>query len=284
MEKRVLGKGLSALIPDKVEFSLTKKTEGIHYLPVSSIRNNSLQPRTHYDDAKLAELKASIQEKGMLQPILVRQKGDFYEVVAGERRLRAARDLALEEVPVIIKDLTDQETLVVALVENIQREELNAIEEAEAYHKLIEEFNYTQEEVARSVGKDRTTVTNLLRLLRLPIDIQRGVYDGDISVGHARSLLSVEDPNLRKQLFDKIKAKGWSVREIEQKVRQLLTGTAPSLKKMNRRDHEIVALEEELQRILGTKVQVLAKKKRGKIIIEYYSPDDLDRVIDKLRR
>jgi ParB family chromosome partitioning protein len=283
MEKRVLGKGLSALIPDKVEFSLTSKPEGSHFLPVVEIRNNSLQPRTNYDDEKLAELKASIKDKGVLQPILVREKDGYFEVVAGERRLRAARELGLEEVPVILKNLTDQEALVVALVENIQREELNAIEEAEAYQKLIEEFNYTQEDIARSVGKDRSTITNLLRLLRLPVEMQKSVYEGEISVGHARALLSMEDPTLRRQLFEKTKSKGWSVREIEQKVRQILLGNGKT-KTLRKRDHDVVVLEEDLQRALGTKVQILAKKKRGKIIIEYYSLDDLDRIINKLKK
>src|SRR3989338_3809460 len=212
MEAKALGKGLSALIPEKTGQS---KGEAVVYLKTSSVLDNRLQPRTNYNDEKLNDLKASIKEKGILQPILVRLKDGRHEVVAGERRLKAARSLNVPEIPAIVREVSDQEALVLALIENIQREELNPIEEAEAYKKLIEEFHYTQDMVAESVGKDRSTITNLLRLLKLPAEIQQSVYDGELSVGHARALLSVESLVEQKKLFDLAVKKGLSVREIE---------------------------------------------------------------------
>ncbi|MCK5259877.1 MAG: ParB/RepB/Spo0J family partition protein [Candidatus Omnitrophica bacterium] len=283
MEGKALGKGLSALIPEK-EKDAVVKSEGVAYLKTNSIQNNSLQPRTNYDDEKLNDLKASIKEKGVLQPILVREKAGQYEVVAGERRLKAARALDLEEVPVIIKDVTDQEAFVIALVENIQREELNPIEEAEAYRKLIEEFSYTQEEVAQSVGKDRSTISNLLRVLKLPVEIRRSVYNGELSVGHARALLSVEIPMQRDSLFVLTMKKGLSVRELENLVQSKSKGGTRRASSQTAKDHEVIALEEDLQRTLGTKVRLMPQKKRGKIVIEYYSLDDLDRIIQIIKK
>ncbi len=216
-------------------------------------------------------------------PILVRLKDGKHEVVAGERRLKAARSLNVPEIPAIIREVSDQEALVLALVENIQREELNPIEEAEAYKKLIEEFRYTQDMVAESVGKDRSTITNLLRLLKLPAEIQQSVYGNGLSVGHARALLSVESPGEQKRLFDLAIKKGLSVRELEELVRTGGKDSARRAKTQKTRDHEVAALEEQLQNTLGTKVSIQARKKKGKIVIEYYSLDDLDRIIAKIR-
>ena len=279
MENRALGKGLSALIPDKI----TKNGGDVAYLKTELIHDNPFQPRTHYDESKLAELKASIKEKGVLVPVLVRQKNGRYEVVAGERRLKAARSLDIKEIPAIVREVTDQEALVLALVENIQREELNPIEEAEAYKKLIEEFHYTQDMVAGSVGKDRSTVTNLLRLLKLPQEIQRSVYDGKLSVGHARALLSIEAVGEQKRFFDLVMKKGLSVRELEDLVRPGAGDKLRRAKVKEGKDYEVAALEEKLQNVLGTKVSIHARKKKGKIVIEYYSLDDLDRIIAKIR-
>lgn len=281
MEGRALGKGLSALIPGK---GAEPKGETVTHLKTSSIGDNKLQPRTNYDDAKLNDLKASIKEKGILQPILVRERGGEYEVVAGERRLKAARALNLEEVPVIIREVTDQEAFVIALVENIQREELNPIEEAEAYRKLIEEFGCTQEAVAQSVGKDRSTVSNLMRVLSLPAEIKKSVYDGALSVGHARALLSAETPSERDKMFALTVKKGLSVRELENLVRRKARGVARKATPETAMGHEVSALEEELQKILGTKVRVIPQKKRGRVVIEYYSLDDLDRIIQLIKR
>ena len=281
MEGKALGKGLSALIPERVD---EVKSEGFSYLEINLIKDNRLQPRTKYDDTKLENLKASIKEKGVLQPILVRKKEGHYEVVAGERRLRAARALELDKIPVIIKKVTDREAFAIALVENIQREELNPIEEARAYRKLIEEFAYTQEDIAHSVGKDRSTISNLLRILKLPDNIRKKIYDGELSVGHARALLSVEAPEERDRLFGLTLKKGLSVRELENLAQSKSNGGSRRIKSHAQRDHEIVALEEDLQKILGTKVRVLPQKKRGKIVVEYYSLDDLDRIIQLIKR
>ncbi|HQP10387.1 MAG TPA: ParB/RepB/Spo0J family partition protein, partial [Candidatus Omnitrophota bacterium] len=233
---------------------------------------------------KLNELKASIKEKGVLQPILVRKKGDQYEVIAGERRLKAAQALGLEKVPVIIKDVTDQEAFIIALIENIQREELNPIEEAEGYRKLIEEFGYTQEKIAQSVGKDRSTISNLLRVLNLPADIRKSIYKGDISVGHARALLGVEMPTERDRLFALVIKKGISVRELENLIQSSSKKGARKIKAQTPKDRDVIALEEDLQKTLGTKVRLIHQKKRGKIVIEYYSLDDLDRIIHLIKK
>lgn len=282
MNSKALGKGLSALIPEKDEE--IEKNESVALVEVARIENNRYQPRKDYDDDKLDELKLSIQENGILQPILIRPRGNSFEVVAGERRLRAARALALQEVPAVIKEISDKEAMVMALVENIQREELNPIEEAIAFKRLIEEFEYTQETVAKSVGKDRSTVTNLLRLLKLPNDIQKYVSTGKISMGHARALLSLSSSVEQQVLAQTIIVKGLSVRELEREVKK---STEP---KQDRevikppRDRDIVSLEEELQRVLGTKVRIKNKNKKGQIVIDYYSLKDLDRLIEVFKK
>ena len=294
MEKKVLGKGLSALISSKPS-KLNQDGEisnleinpsgGVAYVKTISILENRFQPRQNYDKEKLEELKASIKEKGVLQPILVRKYEQGYEVVAGERRLRAAKALGLEQVPVIIKNVTDREALVLALVENIQREELNAIEEAQGFKRLMEEFQFTQEAVAEAIGKDRSTVTNLLRLLRLPNEIQKQVADNKLSMGHARALLSLEDANIQKKMAEVIINKGLSVRQVEdlvKKTHQNQKGALSVNKKSKNRDVEI--LEEELQKILGTKVFIEDKKGKGKVVIEYYNLDDLDRILGVIRQ
>ncbi len=286
MDNKALGKGLAALIPQKKEISSLDNSggEGVLYLKTSIIKDNRLQPRQSYDESKLAELVASIKEKGLLQPILVRKAGLGYEVIAGERRLRAARKLNFDQVPVIVKNVTDREALVLALVENIQREELNPIEEAQGFKRLVDEFQFTQEAVAGSIGKDRTTVTNLLRLLRLPLEIQEQVAANKISVGHARALLSIEDPKVQKALAQKIVAKNLSVRQTEALVRSH-AAPAPGKKKTGRsKDRDIQILEEEISRILGTRVMVEDRKNKGRVVIEYYSLDDLDRILGILRK
>lgn len=280
MEGRALGKGLSALIPEK---SALEKSESVTYVRTAELKENTLQPRVAFNNERLSDLIASIKEKGVLQPILVRKKDSGYEVIAGERRLRAARALALDQVPVIIKSVNDQEALVLALVENIQREELNAIEEAQAFKRLIDDFNFTQDSVAQSVGKDRTTITNIVRLLKLPAEIQAGISEGIISMGHARALLGVENSRVQKKIFDRAIKRGLSVRAVENLVRQELDGSGVK-KKSVQKDIYIAALEEELQKTLGTKVRIETQQKRGKIIIEYYSPADLERVTGIIKK
>ena len=285
MENKALGKGLSALIPQKEISSLEiSKGDGVLYLKTSLIKDNRLQPRQNYDEVKLAELAASIKEKGLLQPILVRKAGMGYEVIAGERRLRAVRKLGLDQVPAIIKNVTDREALVLALVENIQREELNAIEEAQGFKRLVDEFQFTQESVAESIGKDRSTVTNLLRLLRLPLEIQEFVATDKISVGHARALLAIEDAKIQKALAAKIIAKSLSVRQTEGLVKSHGSPASGRKKTGKAKDRDIQILEEELRRILGTKVIVEDRKNKGRVVIEYYSLDDLDRILGVLRK
>jgi len=294
MENKALGKGLSALISrkpsesggNKENSSLEINSSGnVAYVKTISILGNRFQPRQKYDETKLEDLKASIKEKGVLQPILVRKHEDGYEVVAGERRLRAAKALGLEQVPVIIKNVTDREALVLALVENIQREELNAIEEAQGFKRLMEEFQFTQEAVAEAIGKDRSTVTNLLRLLRLPEEIQKQVAEDKLSMGHARALLSLEDATIQKKTAKVIIDRGLSVRQVEELVKKAHQGqniVQEAKSKPKNRDIEI--LEEELRKILGTKVFVEDKKGKGKLVIEYYTLDDLDRILGVLRK
>ena len=285
MENKALGKGLSALISKNNFQSGNDEGKNVNTLDIKLIKNNSLQPRLVYAKDKLDELKASIKEKGVLQPILVRASGDHYEVVAGERRLRASRELGLTQVPVIIKNVTDREALVIALVENIQREELNGIEEAKAYKRLIEEFEFTQDTVAQSLGKDRSTISNLLRLLKLPTIVQEHVAANKISVGHARALLSLENSDDQIKIAKEIIAKSLSVRQVEAVMQRHVAvkqgKAAPKAKSKNR---DIQILEEELSKELGTKVTVVDKKNKGKVVIEYYSLDDLDRILEAIRR
>ena len=294
MENKVLGKGLSALISQKkLENSSgneisnldNKQSGNVAYIKTISILENRFQPRQKYDETKLEDLKASIKEKGVLQPILVRKHEDGYEVVAGERRLRAAKAIGLEQVPVIIKNVTDREALVLALVENIQREELNAIEEALGFKRLMEEFQFTQESVAEAIGKDRSTVTNLLRLLRLPEEIQGQVADAKLSMGHARALLSLEGAAIQKKMAQAIIDRGLSVRQVEDLVKKSHQGH-DLIKEANQKpkNRDIEILEEELRKILGSKVFIEDKKGKGKLVIEYYTLDDLDRILGILRK
>jgi len=294
MENKALGKGLSALItknpsegvPIKQSSSLEINPSGnVAYVKTISILGNRFQPRQNYDETKLEDLKSSIKEKGVLQPILVRKQGDGYEVVAGERRLKAAKALGLEQVPVIIKNVTDREALVLALVENIQREELNAIEEALGFKRLMDEFQFTQEAIAEAIGKDRSTITNLLRLLRLPEEIQKQVADDKLSMGHARALLSLEDAAIQKKMAKVIIDKGLSVRQVEDLVKKAHEGqNIVQVAKAKNKNRDIEILEEELRRVLGTKVFVEDKKGKGRLIIEYYNLDDLDRILGVLRK
>lgn len=288
MENKVLGKGLSALIPQRAEMSsldINSSNQGsVAQIKTSLIKDNRFQPRQNYDEGKLADLKASIKEKGVLQPILVRKNGDVYEVVAGERRLRAARALNLEQVPVIIKNVTDREALVLALVENIQREELNAIEEAQGFKRLMEEFQFTQEAVAESIGKNRSTVTNLLRLLKLPKAVQDYVATDTLSVGHARALLSFEDAKVQQKVADEIIAKSLSVRQVEALVKKSQEHVVVPAKPGKLKDRDIEILEEDLRRVLGTKVSVEDKKGKGRLVIEYYTLNDLDRILGIIRK
>lgn len=287
MEKRkALGRGLQALIPE------TKKAEDIGILSApgqagavtvnsSDIQPGRFQPRSAFKAEKLGELIASIKEKGIVQPILVRKSAAGYEIIAGERRFRAARELGLRKIPVIVKDVDDASAMQLALVENIQREDLNPIEEAKAYKRLIEEFGFTQEQTARAVGRDRSSVANTLRLLSLPDKIQQLVLDDIITMGHARALLTVSDRRRQERICDKLVRKGLSVREAERLVKPHAPKRAKS--PYSSQDVHTQAAEEELRQVLGTKVRIFHGKKRGKIVVDYYSLSDLNRIIGILR-
>ena len=281
MERKALGRGISALIPIQVE----DRAKGIANLPLSLIRPNPFQPREDFNQESMEELIQSIREKGIIQPILVRPKGEFYELIAGERRLRAANILQLKEIPAIIKEVGDQDSLEIALIENIQRKELNPIEEARAYQYLIERFGLTQDEVSEVLGKARASITNTLRLLKLPTEIQDEIKNGRISFAHGRALLELSDSNLQRRLVRDIIAKSWSVRELETmiKTRQPRLTTSSIRVKINTNDPFTKIMEEQLQQALATKVRIVKKKKRGSIVVDYYSQEDLERLVHKMR-
>lgn len=306
MAKLVLGKGLKALIPDESIEVISKKEHRlpggrgyqfrdtrtgevgmIGMIPVSKISPNPFQPRMDFDREALEELKASIKEKGVIQPITVRLKGDGYELISGERRLRASIEAGITEIPAYVIDVkSDQEMLELALIENIQREKLNPIEIAQGYRRLIEECNLTQEEVAQKVSKDRTTVTNFLRLLKLPKPIQKSLRNGEITMGHARALISLEDPELQMEIWELTMSKGLSVRKVEDLVsRAQAKKKAKQKGKVVKETHDVNVAEVEatLRNRLATKVKIVhTSKGSGEIIIEYYSPDDLERIVDAI--
>lgn len=275
MERKVLGRGLDALIPKKDNYTLSRE---FTHLPISKIKPSLFQPRKLIDLEELKELTASIKEKGFIQPIVVRKKGaDSYEVIAGERRYQAAKSLGLKEIPTIVKDVDDKEAFILAIVENLQRKDLNPIEEANAFKRLIDDYNFSLEDIAKFVGKDKTTVANSLRLLRLPSKIKRALETGTISRTQARSILGVENSKKQERLFQQILKEGLSVREIEKKVR-VTSGRKHS------QDPFSVEVEERLQKTLGTKVKIFNRRNnRGRVVIEYYNLKDLERIIKKIR-
>lgn len=275
MERKVLGKGLAALIPEKVRKSGDTRVE---YLRIDKIKPNKYQPREEFNSQKLNELISSIKEKGVIQPILVRSRKDGYELIAGERRLRAAKTLGIEEVPALVRDVDDADMIGLSLIENIQREELNPIEEAHAYQRLIDEFQFTQERMGQAVGKDNTTISNSIRLLSLPKKIQDYLASGALNVGHAKLLLSLASTDTQLELTRKVVKKELSVRSLENLIRR----KRPIRRKVSV-DYNLRAIEESLQQLLGTKVRIIKGKKRGKIEIEYYSNEDLERLLGILK-
>lgn len=280
--KRRLGKGLSALIPDySGAEEPAKEVERFGEIAVAEVQPNPFQPREDFNPAALEELKQSIAEKGVVQPITVRRKDSGYQLVSGERRLRAVKELGYETIPAyIIRVDSDDEMLELALIENIQREDLNPIDVAHAYQRLISECNLTQEQVAQRVGKDRSTVTNFLRLLKLPVEIQESVRRGELTTGHARALLPLEDRQLQLKVWKKIVRQGLSVRKVEQLVKRHLSGESgqPPLQDRPRKSPQIVHVEDTFREVFGTQVRIYPRKEGGKIEIEYYSDDDLQRI------
>ena len=283
MERKALGKGLSALIPEiTVDNSMHKKEE-ILYVQVEQIKANPFQPREDFDQQNIEELAQSIREKGVIQPLLVRRKGDNYELIAGERRLRASKSLGLKEIPVIVRDVSDQDSLELALIENIQREELNPIEEAHAYQHLMDKFQVTQEKISEVLGKSRVSITNTLRLLKLPHEIQGEMKKGRISFAHGRALLEIEDLNYQRKVAQDIIAKGLSVRELENLIKSVRPKSIKRSIGQGQREPLVAILEEQLQHALATKVRISKRKKRGHINIEFYSPEDLQRIVNVIK-
>lgn len=282
MERKALGRGLSALIPEQSEGSEVREDK-ILYVNIGKIKQNPLQPRENFDQKKLEDLISSIREKGVLQPLIVRSKDGEYELIAGERRMRAAKALGIEDVPIIIRNVSDVDALEMALIENIQREELNPIEEAKAFRKLMDEFGFSQEEVAKAVGKDRATVANTARLLNLPKRVQEMIVEGMLSMGHGRALLSISGEHAILKLANSMAKKGLSVREAENLVYKKKADT-PNTQAPKAKDHKIMFFEEEMQRILGTKVSIKHGKKRGAVQIDYYSLEDLERIYNLLKK
>ena len=298
-KKRGLGQGIDSLIPNKVNVnkeaettkintdSEKKETDGI-FVNINKVEPNREQPRKNFDEDSLVDLSESIKQVGVLQPLLVLDKKDYYEIIAGERRWRAAKLAGLKEVPVRIMNLTDQEVVEISLVENIQRENLNPIEEAFAYKRLLTEFNLKQDEVAERVSKSRTAVTNSMRLLKLDERVQQMVIDDMIATGHARALLGIEDAEKQYTTAQKIFDENLSVRETEKLVKKIQKNKDVPEEKKKVSDPAMEAiyhdLEEKMKSILGTKVAINKKDdQKGKIEIEYYSLDELDRIIDLIR-
>jgi ParB family chromosome partitioning protein len=280
-KRKVLGKGLSALIPDAA-VTTEGGTGNLVNITIDEISPNRFQPRRDFNDGKIEELASSIREKGIIQPLIVRETDEGYELIAGERRLRAAKLAGLSSVPAVIRDVADAEALELALIENIQRENLNPIEEAQAYQRLIEEFSLTQEEMAQKVGRDRTTITNSLRLLALPQIVRRDLAAGVLTPGHGRALLALADERQILIAREKFIAKGMSVRESEAFVKRIKEGEGAGKEKLQI-DPAILDIEEDLTRTLGTKVRIAPKGAGGTIMIEYYSEQELDRLAEILR-
>jgi ParB family chromosome partitioning protein len=281
MNRKPLGRGLSALISTA---SSPQDSEEVREIETDLIRPSQQQPRTSFNEAKLQELAQSIRATGIIQPLLVRRRGGLFELVAGERRWRAAQLAGLNRVPVIVREIADDNLLELALIENIQRQDLNPVEEANAYKSLIESLGLTQDEVAQRVGRDRTFITNYLRILKLPTEIQQLLEQEKLSFGHARALLAITDPHLQRRLAQRIFKNNWSVRETERRVRQLSSSGPHARPKPPAitQDPNIRAAETKLRRHLGTQVRIVTPKtgSPGRIEIEFYSFQDLARVYD----
>ena len=286
---RGLGKGLEALFND-VEIS-TRETdrsekyhEGVLFVDINEIKPNSKQPRKNFLEEKIEELASSIETHGIIQPIMVRPAGEGYEIVAGERRWRAARKASLKQVPCIIRELNDEQNMLVSIIENMQREDLNPMEEADALHQMVTKYGLTQEEISKSVGKSRPYITNALRLLKLPGEIRQMVVEGNLTSGHARAIAGIKEEKKQLYVAKRVVTDGLSVRETETLVNQQNEkGDKKTVKAKPRgKNREVTVMEEELKTALGTKVAINHGAKKGKIEIEYYSRDELERLLEML--
>jgi len=292
-KNRGLGRGLDALFADQApvynpvkeeaeaNVPVEQGTNAVVYININDIKPNENQPRKTFTEEKLNELAASITEHGIIQPLVVRKNKGSYEIVAGERRWRAARKAELKEVPCIIREFTDEENMLVAIIENMQREDLNPIEEAEGLNQMIKTYGLTQEEVSKSVSKSRPYITNALRLLKLPEEIKDFVMEGKLTTGHARALINVENKKLQSELCKKIIEEGLSVRKVEELARNESKPKKKPVKKVKSAD--TLHVESELKSIFGTKVSIEQKGKKGTIQLEYYSTEELNRLIEMLK-
>lgn len=280
MEKKALGKGLGALLPSSKTSQPTEPTD-VQRVRIENIVPNRYQPRHTFPQEELAELAASIKESGVLQPIMVRRKGDgIYELIAGERRWRASKEAGLETIPVVIRNCSDQESLLLALVENLQREDLNPMETARAYSRMMNEFGLTQDAIAAKVGRDRSSVANFVRLIHLPPEVQELVEGGTLTTGHAKALLGLLSTEEQLRIGKMVAAGTLSVRETEQLVELSLVGKKRQPKRP--RSSPYADLETRLQKRLGTKVTIHPQQQGGKVVIHYFSPDELDGIVDTI--
>jgi ParB family chromosome partitioning protein len=280
--RKALGKGLGALLPTRtpVPIAPPHTHEDIaQTIPVDAIEPNPHQPRRVFQNEKLSELAQSIRANGVIQPIVVRRVGDKFQLVAGERRWRASKLAGLTHVPVVIQEIPDDRLLEITLIENIQREDLNPIETAHAFSQMASELSLNAEQIGQRTGKDRTTITNFMRLLGLPVDLQQMIAERRLSAGHARCLLALPGPDLQREAAEKSVAQGWSVRQLERTTQRMMESRKPKHVEEVETDPNVKAAIQEMERILGTKVRIVEKaKQKGKIEIEYYSAEDLDRI------
>lgn len=281
-KKFALGKGLSALIPEDIVESDQEYENGKTLIPLNEIKNDNNQPRKAFDSDKIAELTESIKIHGIIQPLILRKSDDgFYIIVAGERRWRAAKMAGLKDVPAIVMELSEKSVLEISLIENIQRQDLNPIEEASAYKKLLDEFSLTQDDLSKRIGKSRTAITNTIRLMNLDVRVQQYIIEGIITEGHGRTLLGIKDKDLQYELSQKAIDERLSVRELERVVKRILDGKTTEKKEVtNELNPYYKEIKNQLQTYLGTKVNISNKNNKGKIEIEYYSEDDLQRILD----
>lgn len=290
-KKKGLGKGLDALFAsteiNTKEININNTSEnadnGISYININDIKPNESQPRKTFDEEKIGELSDSIKEHGLIQPIVLRKAKKGYEIVAGERRWRACRKAGLKEVPCIIKELTDEENMLIAIIENMQREDLNPIEEAEGLNQMIVTYGLTQAEVSKSVGKSRPYITNALRLLKLPEEVRDMVSNGELSSGHARAIAGVSGKTAQIKMAEKVVREGLSVREIEKLIKEEAAPAKRPAKRRAEKNADVKRVEEDLKAVLGTKVNLAQSGKKGKIEIEYYSREELERLIELLK-
>src|SRR5882672_2494979 len=296
MARKALGRGLASLIPSAVnrevsvapELRTVEPRQGeIQHVALEKIVRNPAQPRTQFDPETIKELASSIRERGVLQPVLLRPSGGSFQIVAGERRFLAAREAGLDTIPSIVRQFTDREALLIAIIENVQRENLNPMDEARAYYRLAMEYGLPHEEIGQRVGRDRSTVSNILRFNNLPQEIQTFLETGSISPGHARALLSVTSEKVQVDLAKSAAAHGWSVRELEERVRRTSSGTSAARPRKSPKrafSSELMGLEDDLMRALGTRVRITRRRGgTGSIFIDYHSEEELDRLVNVLR-